>query len=1007
MLAKTLGLGLALLLTAGTALAAGALAADCPDLQPAKLVPSDPARCAALRPIVGHPGALPLNEYEANLQEFFGNFCHRDTAAGWVRDKRVRDTGPYTNRFVDGEWVGQYYGTHQPVVIWYSPDFHAWLKANRPLEGSGRAPANTPIPEGAMIVKEMMTAPAARCAAEDPLQLLPSSGAAFMVRDSQASQDGWYWGWFGWTTDNIDWPPRPSNGLPYQGFGQYCMNCHASAADNLTFAALNNIQGEPGEPLAFLSQDYALDPTPPITHHREITLPKGPAPRLGDPLLAYNGAFADTFGRTVPNPPSWESVSKFPSASYDVVWVKKGQSDVAGLESQYVTSDQCVGCHDAGGTGLQFDMTKPLPVSQAHGYMLENLSPYGTWRSSPMGLAGRDPIFFAQLASEVQTFHPATKANPETPALVENTCLGCHGILGQRQFELDTVLARGDPTDQSACGDFTRAMVAAVPYPPGNPGAKHADYGALARDGISCAACHHAVLDPKVVAKVQDQPQNTCVKARQDFLNKDLSGFARTFTGSFFVGPPDELYGPFPKPKPKPMQHALGITPHHDSGFASSELCGTCHTVHLPVFYRGRTLRQVYEQTTYPEWLFSAFRTDAQPTTGLSYKAGASPQSCGGCHMKTQGADGKPFVSKIAGIQEHSNFPAAENALGAEDIDLEPRSGFARHTLVGLNVFLVNMAQQFPDVFGIATADPMLTSKGLPSLLRTEQAMLDQATHAVAGIAVVASAVRDGTLTATVAVNNKVGHKFPSGVGFRRAFIEFRVLDRLGRTLWASGRTNGAGVIVDDQGRPIAGELWWADDCSARLSPGQPQFQPHYQRVTRQDQAQIYQELVTSPAPVENPQCGKDPTPGGDLTTSFLSICANVKDNRLLPDGFLPLAERIDLAKSIGAGADLAEEAGPHHVGDDPHYRPGKASGGDALDYVIPLADLPGEPVAVQAILHYQATPPFYLQDRFCTAKGPDRDRLYFLAGHLNLDGSAMQDWRFEIVSSGVRPIGQ
>ena len=95
------------------------------------------------------------------------------------------------------------------------------------------------------------------------------------------------------------------------------------------------------------------------------------------------------------------------------------------------------------------------------------------------------------------------------------------------------------------------------------------------------------------------------------------------------------------------------------------------------------------------------------------------------------------------------------------------------------------------------------------------------------------------------------------------------------------------------------------------------------------------------------------------------------------------------------------------HVGDDPHYRPGKASGGDALDYVIPLADLPGEPVAVQAILHYQATPPFYLQDRFCTAKGPDRDRLYFLAGHLNLDGSAMQDWRFEIVSSGVRPIGQ
>jgi len=998
MLAKTLAAGLALLASAGAALAA----VDCPDLQPAALTPTDRAQCAALRPIVGNPGALPLSEYEAKLQAFLKNFCHRDAASGWVRDKRVRDTGPYTNQFIDGEWVGKYYGTHQPVVIWYSPDFHQWLKANRPLEGSGQTPADTPIPDGAMIVKEMMTAPAARCAPHDPEKLLPSSGAAFMVRDSGASHDGWYWGWFGWTADNIDWPPRASNGLPYQGFGQYCMNCHASAESQLTFSALNNIQGEPGEPLTFLSQDHTLDPTPPATHHREITLPKGPAPRLGEPLLAYNGAFTATFGKTVANPPTWESVSGFPSASYDVVWVKKGKSDVAGLESQYVTSDQCVGCHDAGGTGLQFDMTKPLPVSRAHGYELENLSPYGTWRSSPMGLAGRDPIFFAQLASEVQTFHPATKEKPGTPALVESTCLGCHGILGQRQFELDNVLASGDPSDQTACGDFTRDMVTAVPYPPGNPGAKHADYGALARDGISCAACHHAVLNPKTVAQVQDQPQNTCVKARQDFLNKDLKGFARTFTGSFFVGPPDEVYGPFQNPKPLPMQHALGITPTYDSGFASSELCGSCHTVHLPVMRDGKILGHVYEQTTYPEWLFSAFRTDAEPATGLDYVKGTDPKSCGDCHMKTHDAAGKPFVSKIAGIQEHSNFPAAENALGPEEVDLQPRTGFARHTLAGLNVFLVNMAQQFPDVFGIATLDPMLTSKGLPSLLRTEQAMLDQADREVAGIDVVASKMADGKLTATVAVNNKVGHKFPSGVGFRRAFIEFRVLDRLGQTLWASGSTNGAGVIVDGEGIPIAGELWWADDCSARLSPGEPQFQPHYQTVTRQDQAQIYQELVTAPAPVANPQCGKAPAPGGDLTTSFLSICGNAKDNRLLPNGFLPLEERVKLAEAIGAGAELAQETGAHHVGGDPHYEKG---GGDALDYVIPLADIPGQPAAVQATLHYQATPPFYLQDRFCTAEGPDRDRLYFLAGHLNLEGTEAAGWRFQVVSSGARPI--
>ena len=61
----------------------------------------------------------------------------------------------------------------------------------------------------------------------------------------------------------------------------------------------------------------------------------------------------------------------------------------------------------------------------------------------------------------------------------------------------------------------------------------------------------------------------------------------------------------------------------------------------------------------------------------------------------------------------------------------------------------------------------------------------------------------------------------------------------------------------------------------------------------------------------------------------------------------------------------------------------------------------------MQATLHYQATPPFYLQDRFCTAKGPDRDRLYFLAGHLNLEGTEAQNWRFQVVTSGARPIGE
>ena len=138
--------------------------------------------------------------------------------------------------------------------------------------------------------------------------------------------------------------------------------------------------------------------------------------------------------------------------------------------------------------------------------------------------------------------------------------------------------------------------------------------------------------------------------------------------------------------------------------------------------------------------------------------------------------------------------------------------------------------------------------------------------------------------------------------------------------------------------------------------------------------------------------------PAGQLTTSFLSICAKVKDNRLLPHGFLKLEDRIEISRALGAGADLAEEAGPVAVGEDPDYRTG---GGDSLVYRVPLPALSGKPVAVQATIYYQATPPNYLQDRFCTSKGDDAKRLFFLTGKLNLAGTPAQDWKLKVVTSG------
>ena len=970
--------------------------AICPDEQATDQIPTSQQIkdiCEPLEADVRRPSAFRLDVYEGKLSQYLGAMCHRNEAGGWKVDKRVRDTGPWVGTFADGQWTGQGFGTHAPVLIWYSPLMYQWLKTNRAENGS--APANAPpVPDGAMMIKEMYPYPAAACAGINVLKLKANTqSSAVMVRDFKGSHDGWFWGWYGWQGSGwaVDWPAPSNSPYPAMGFGQYCTNCHASAKDNSTFAALKNIKGEPGEPLVFLSNNFFLDPSWKSLQMRIQSAGAGDAAAAGnDP--DYDPAFLKVFqwwgGQAPPRSPDMQ----MPPETYDSVWPKAGETTAA---SQYVTSDQCLGCHSAGGTGLQFDMTQPGPDG-----LLINISPYGTWRGSPMGLAGRDPIFFAQLASETDTFHNAKQA------FVQDTCLGCHGIMGQRQQQIDTKAARG------VCTPFERNTVNVIPWAESviDPVTALANYGSLARDGISCTSCHHMVLGKAASEKYRHQAQNLCVDERQKALNPHLTGFASTFTGSFLVGAPNELFGPFAEPKKQPMKHAMGIDPIHDGRtITSSELCGSCHTVHLPIVQGAKELGHVYEQTTYPEWAFSDYRTGDSPDGVLPYGSGPQAQSCQGCHMPNKDAYGNAYRSKIAAIQEYTNFPQAEHTLPPDEIDLKERSGFGKHTLVGLNVYLLKMAWQFPDILGIRKTDPMLSSSGIDSIPTAEFAMLEQALNRTAMVTI-GDLRNDGTtLSSRVTVINKVGHKFPSGVGFRRAFIEFNVLDVDNKVLWTSGSTNSMGVIVGgnekmpgQQPQPIEGELWWNEDCKGRIEPEKRIHQPHYQEITRQDQAQIYQELVSEPPPNATPQmCGPLADPQAPLTTSFLSICAKVKDNRLLPAGFLKLDDRIAISKALGADELMARESGPDKnvERDDPDYQRG---GSDSLIYRVPLSELGGKkPAAVQATLYYQPTPPFFLQDRFCTSKSSDTKRLYYLAGKLGLTGTPAQNWKLRVVTSG------
>ncbi len=1021
---------LLLLLIPALAAAVG-LAAAGPAVPPAQEFAVDD--CAIRLPL---PSDFPFakSEYERILGRFLRAGCY--LKEGWHHDKQWRPTGP-TVAGLGGDphvpsWITTTLGTHSSVVIYYSPDVYRWMcerdaahekkfvaecrktcpecRLDAILET--KSPVR-PIADGAMILKLMYGNTTAERLQNPAVPQEPPHMIALMVKDSRGAKDGWFWGsWDPKATEisQLDWPPPVNLPYPWMGSGYYCVNCHASAKDELTFSSLNNVLGDPDTFLQYYFQDQ-----PPIAgepkqkaletlsvHERfeplqdllgkfesagllwnKVPWPNPKVSRVSQPLTDYSPAFLKTFGAHIILPPGPREITGLymPPEIYDHALSPPNGPPL------FLTSDQCVGCHAAGSTGLHYDMTVQQENQPAYTNLI-NVAQYGEWRGSPMGLAGRDPVFFAQLETE-QKVHPALAK------LAPDVCLHCHGVMGQRQFCLDQF--SNDPKKAAAvCNNtdllgldqnsqpivprllFSRQQVNAIPFrATTEQEKKDAKYGGLARDGVSCTTCHHIEVDEK-------------------------KPIGSTFTGDFTAGAPDALHGPFDRPQQVPMNHTLGANPVEYPLVASSKICGSCHSVVLPVFDGDKPFvpphaskpEIIIEQATYPEWVFSDFR-DGGPT----------PRSCQDCHM-TPTYPGVPgtLAGKIASIQEASNMPQTENRAPQSDIDLQPRSPFSRHTLVGLNVFFNQFAQQFPDILGIRIQDPMLGGKGIAPLATTYDSMIQQADSGTATAAVTKVATAGDRLVAAVRVENLAGHKFPSGVGFRRAFLTFEVLDAAGNDLWVSGRTDPTGVLIGPDGAPLSGEFMWQSQCKPQT--GTQTFQPHYRTITRQDQAQIYQELVRDPR--------------GRLTTSFLSLADVVKDNRLLPRGWTPT---VALAEKEGLGSPkLSAEALTHHIlpklpdghggqVDDPWYKPkaegGQGGGGDELTYEIPLADIHGTPASVRVTLYYQAIPPFYLQDRFCTTPNrPDTSRLFFVAGHVSLDSTRAEGWKLKVVSSGTVAVG-
>jgi hypothetical protein len=809
------------------------------------------AACPALPP-ASSPG------FEGQLETFLNGFCYR--TAAWMHDANVRTSD----------------GVHPFVKVWYSPQMWNWITVQQ-RQGDP--------PDGAMLVKEQF-----------PTLTAALNEWTVMVKDSTGSHDGWYWADLSTPTSTSSSTPAspsastqcPQAAYPSIGFGEYCINCHASAAGSTsTFADASHVTG-----LAAAEVALSAAATPPddSIHHR-----------LARPLFQQTTSGASR----CMIPESMDHVVARPETKHP---------------QHFVTSDQCMGCHDA--TGTLSPTTADLPRRlwpNALADPIVNVSTSGEWRFSMMGLSGRDPIFFSQLNSE-NALHPYLQEHPsDAKPFVQDLCLSCHGVMGERQYKADTgnLLPRAELLNANS------------------------SYGALARDGVSCASCHHIAADGL--------------------------GDPSTFTAKFQLGPVNEIFGPYKDNVPTyPMKTAIGMKPQatEQNQIESSKLCGSCHTIVLPVYrangqqaVENGAPKEFYEQATYVEWLNSDF----------------GDQSCQSCHMP-QDYKGNPLSYKIANIEDNT-FPAIATLAPDQDITLVQRDDYHRHALLGINVFALEMFKQFRSELGLYQKDPMLRSpdQTVPGIDTAIATAMENASQKTAQVEIQSLAQTNDSIVADVKITNLVGHSFPSGVGFRRAFIDFQVLDQDSNVLWESGRTDDTGVITNGTGSPLTTEFFTAS---------QQRFQHHHwidNPIRREDQVQIYEELVVNPE--------------GLLTTSFIALDQKVKDNRLQPRGWKSTGPYADETGPVGtcvrrgSGSDC-----------DPNY--GDGSGTNVVRYQIPLNAKTSKAASVRATLYYQSIPPYYLADRASDATGTDTDRLVRFSHDMQLQDTPVQNWKLPIASA-------
>lgn len=370
----------------------------------------------------------------------------------------------------------------------------------------------------------------------------------------------------------------------------------------------------------------------------------------------------------------------------------------------------------------------------------------------------------------------------------------------------------------------------------------------LALDGVSCTLCHQ--IDPAGL------------------------GTEDSWKGNYAVVGDRTIYGPHSAPHGEGMV-AAGWNPVQSSHINNASLCATCHTLITDALAPDGTATggSIVEQAPYLEMLNSMH--------------GGS--SCQSCHL--------PQRTDIDGVFE---TPIARNPDGTDD-DTLPDRAVGRHVFVGGNTLVPQLFRDNHDLLkpnapAEAFNDTILSARS-QLLYRTAFLGIEQAT------------VVGSTLSFDARITLSTGHKFPTGIPLRRAWLRVEVRDSSGQTVFLSGD-------FDSQGRILV------DGVPAPFEAAGGPVAPHRDTVVSADQVQVYEAIMADEA--------------GDTTFLLLRGAGWVKDNRLLPEGWSPTDPNIDRIAPVGVDTDA-------------DY----TSGGDTTPFVLDVGNAQG-PFQVEAKLYYQ-----------------------------------------------------